>query len=94
MESHIAAEAAQRHGLPFAALRFISDDAGRALPKAAQVGMRPDGGMDVGAVLKALAADPREAPALIRTGLEAERAFRALLRGRRRLGPALGLGDV
>ena len=90
MESHIAARAAQRHGLPFAAARTISDGADRALPRAAQAGMKPDGGMDVGAVLIELARRPWELPALIRTGLEAEAAFAALLRGRQLLGPALG----
>ena len=90
MESHIAARVARRHGLPFAAARTISDGADRALPRAAQAGMRPDGGMDVLAVMAALARRPRELPALIRTGLEAETAFRALLRGRQLLGPALG----
>jgi hopanoid-associated phosphorylase len=89
MESHIAARAAKHHGLPFAAARTISDAADRALPAAAQAGMRSDGGMDVLAVLAALGRDPRELPALIRTGLEAETAFRALLRGRQLLGPTL-----
>ncbi|HEY5410715.1 MAG TPA: hypothetical protein VIJ94_08300 [Caulobacteraceae bacterium] len=90
MESHIAARAAQRHGLPFVAARTISDAADRGLPRAAQAGMRPDGGMDIGAVLIALAKRPWELPALIRTGVEAEAAFAALLRGRQLLGPALG----
>ena len=90
MESHIAARVAARHGLPFAAARAISDAADRALPRAAQAGMRPDGGMDVLAVIAALARRPWELPALIRTGVEAEAAFRALLRGRQLLGPALG----
>lgn len=90
MESHIAARVAQRHGLPFAAARTISDGADRALPRTAQAGMRPDGGMDVGAVITELARRPWELPALIRTGLEAEAAFRALLRGRQLLGPTLG----
>jgi adenosylhomocysteine nucleosidase len=94
MESHIAAEAAAAHGLAFAALRFISDDAARALPSAAQAGMKPDGGMDILAVLKSIAADPRQLPALIRTGMEAEAAFRALLRSGRRLGPTLGFADI
>jgi hypothetical protein len=94
MESHIAAEVAAARGLPFAALRFISDGADRALPRAAQAGMKPDGGMDLAAVLKSLAADPRQLPALIRTGLEAETAFRALFRGRHRWGAALGFADV
>jgi hopanoid-associated phosphorylase len=89
MESHIAARVAVRRGLPFAAARTISDAADRALPKAAQAGMRPDGGMDVTAVLAALARHPGELGALIRTGIEAETAFRALLRGRQLLGGAL-----
>jgi hopanoid-associated phosphorylase len=90
MESHVARDIAARYGLPFAAVRVISDDADRALPKAAQAGMKPDGGMDIGAVLKSLAADPRQLPALIRTGMEAETAFRALTLACRQLGPGLG----
>ena len=89
MESHIAARVAARHGLPFAAARTISDGSDRALPRAARVGMKPDGGMDVAAVLRELAKQPWELPALIRTGVEAEAAFRALFRGRQLLGPAL-----
>ena len=94
MESHVAAAFAAVHKLPFAALRVISDGADRALPKAAQAGMKPDGGMDVLAVLKALARDPRQLPALIRTGLEAEVAFRQLaLLNRHHLLGRLGVGD-
>ncbi len=78
MESHVAGAFAQRHGLPFAALRVISDGADRALPKAAQAGMKKDGGMDIPAVLWSLLKDPRQLPALIRTGREAETAFKAL----------------
>ena len=89
MESHLAARVALRLGLPFAAARTISDAADRALPQAAQAGMRSDGAMDVMAVLGALARRPGELPALIRTGIEAEAGFRALLRGRQLLGGAL-----
>jgi hopanoid-associated phosphorylase len=90
MESHIAAAVARRHGLPFAAARVVSDAADRSLPKAARAGMAADGRMDIGAVLKALAADLRQLPALIGVGLEAEVAFRELGRGRNFLGPGLG----
>jgi len=90
MESHIAAAVARRHGLPFAAARVVSDAADRSLPKAARAGMAADGRMDIGAVLKALAADLRQLPALIGVGLEAEVAFRELSRGRNFLGPGLG----
>ena len=94
MESHIVARFAQAHGLPFAVARVISDGADHALPIAAQRGMRSDGGMDVLAVLASLLDDPSQLPALIRTALEAETAFRALLRGRQLLGPSLGGPDL
>jgi hopanoid-associated phosphorylase len=86
MESHLAARVAHRHGLPFVAARVISDGAHRSLPPAARVGMRLDGGVDIPAVLGSLLAEPSQLPALIRTGWEAEQAFRALLRGRHLLG--------
>ncbi len=94
MESHIVARVARRHRLPFAVARVVSDAAHRTLPPAARVGMKSDGGMDLPAVLRSLLADPRQLPALIRTGLEAEQGFRALLRGYRRLGPRLGGPDL
>jgi adenosylhomocysteine nucleosidase len=94
MESHVAARFAADHHLPFAVLRVISDGADRALPKAAQAGMKKDGGMDILAVLRELAKDPRQFPALIRTGREAEVAFRKLkLLGRDDLLGRLGVGD-
>jgi adenosylhomocysteine nucleosidase len=86
MESHIAVRVAARHGLPFAIVRVISDAADHALPPAALVGMRPDGGIALGAVLGSLARNPRQLPALIRTGGDAGRAFAAL----RRVGDVLG----
>jgi hypothetical protein len=94
MESHVAARFCAKHGLPLAVLRAVSDGADHALPPAAQRGMRADGSMDIGAVMRALAADPRQLPALIRTGLEAEKGFRALLRGHHLLGPTLGFREI
>lgn len=94
MESHVAARVARHHRLPFVAARVISDAAHRTLPPAARVGMRGDGGIDLPAVLRSLLMAPWQLPALIRTGLEAETAFRALLRGHRLLGPGLGGPDV
>ena len=94
MESGVAAEFAAANGLPFAALRVISDAADRALPRAAQAGMSKDGGLDILAVLWELAKDPRQLPALIRTGREAEAAFRRLkLLGRDNFLGRLGVGD-
>lgn len=80
MESHIAARVADRHGLPFAALRVISDAADATLPPAALAGMRPDGGIAIGAILASLLQNPVQLPALIRTGRNAESAFRTLSR--------------
>jgi adenosylhomocysteine nucleosidase len=94
MESHVVARVAQHHRLPFAVARVVSDAAHRSLPPAARIGMKSDGRMDLPAVLRALLADPAQLPALIRTGFEAERGFRALLRGYRRLGPGLGGPDL
>jgi hopanoid-associated phosphorylase len=89
MESHVAARVARRHGLPFAAARVVCDPAHRALPAASRVALRPDGRIDLGAVLRSLLAEPGQLPALIVTGWEAERGFGSLARGRRRLGRLL-----
>jgi len=94
MESHVAARVARRFGLRFAAARVISDGADRALPAAVRAALRDDGGMDAGAVVAALARDPLQIPALIRTGWEAARAMRSLAEGRRLLGPGLGLANL
>ncbi|HEX3367561.1 hypothetical protein [Phenylobacterium sp.] len=94
MESHIAARAAARLQAPFAAVRVVSDGAEKDLPPAVLVGMKPDGGMALGAVLRDLARNPRQLPALLRAGRDAGRAFRALADGRRLLGPRIGLPDL
>jgi adenosylhomocysteine nucleosidase len=80
MESHLVAAAAARAGLPFIVIRAVSDPAGRTLPRAAQAGFRPDGKVDVGAVLWALLRSPGEAPGLIRTAMDAAQAFQTLRR--------------
>ncbi len=82
MESHVAAVFAARHGLPFAALRVISDGPDRDLPLVAAAAMRPDGSVDILGVLGGLARDPGQIPALIRTARDAGAAFRTLRRVR------------
>jgi len=94
MESHVAARVARRHRLPLAVARVVSDGAERTLPPATRVAMRPDGGVDLAAVLRSLLVEPWQLPALLRTAVEAERAFRVLGRGRRLLGPGLRAGVV
>lgn len=78
MESHIAARVTTRRGLPFGAVRVISDRLEDDLPPAALVGMKPDGGMALGAVLASLAKAPGQLPALLRTGRQADAAFAGL----------------
>lgn len=85
MESHLAARAAQAHGLPLLVLRAVSDDASHSLPPAAVAGMREDGRIDLAAILKSLASDPRQLPALIRMARTSGKAFKALETARARL---------
>jgi hopanoid-associated phosphorylase len=90
MESHIAARFAAARNLPLAALRVISDDASHALPPAALVAMRPDGGIAITRVLWSLVKKPAQLPALIRTGRGSSKAFKELLRCRDLCGAGLG----
>jgi adenosylhomocysteine nucleosidase len=90
MESHIAAEVAAEHGIPFAACRVIIDAAHRALPPAATLGLRPDGSPDVAAVLCSIWQNPRQLPDLIRTAIDLHIARQALHSGRKQLGIGLG----
>ena len=89
MESHIAAAAAEAHGLPFAACRVIIDPAQRSLPPAALIDLRPDGTPDIPAILWSILRHPFQLPELIRVAADARAAQVALREGRRRLGPGL-----
>ena len=94
METHVVAREARRRGIPWAAIRAVTDPADRALPHAALVGMRPDGSIDLPAILGSLMRNPRQLPGLIRAGGDARAAFAALLRCRQRLGPGFALLDL
>jgi hopanoid-associated phosphorylase len=91
MESHVVANLAARHGLPFAAIRVVTDPAGRTLPRAALRAMRPDGTTDILAMLRSVLRRPHELAALLRTALDVRMARATLVRGRRLLGPDLGV---
>ena len=78
MESHIAAAYAAKAGLPFAALRVISDPASRALPALAKSAIKPNGDIDLGKVLRGVARNPTSLRALVSTGLDFNRALRSL----------------
>ena len=78
MESHIAAAYAAEAGLPFAALRVISDSAHRSLPALAKSAIRPDGKVDLRKILSGVVRDPSALSALVSTGLDFNRALRSL----------------
>ena len=80
MESHIAAQTAHAHALPFSVLRVVSDGAEHRLPPAAAGAIGRGGRIRIGAVLRSVAADPMQVPELIRTARNAERAMAGLLR--------------
>jgi adenosylhomocysteine nucleosidase len=90
MESHIAAEIAAEHRIPFAACRVILDAAHRMLPPAATLGLHSDGTPDVPAVLRSVWQNPRQLPDLVRVALDHHTARRALQSGRKQLGVGLG----
>jgi adenosylhomocysteine nucleosidase len=85
MESHRAALAALEAGVPFAILRAVSDGASDSLPLCAQMGFRPDGSVDIGAVVRGLMTRPSEFPALMRTAHNAGLAMAALTEAANRL---------
>ena len=78
MESHIAAAYAAEAELPFAALRVVSDPAGRALPALAVDAVKPNGDIDLRKVLRSVARNPLSLGALVSTGLDFNRALKSL----------------
>jgi adenosylhomocysteine nucleosidase len=78
MESHIAAAYAAEAGLPFAALRVISDPATRALPVLARSAIKPNGDIDLRKVLRGVARNPLTLRALVSTGIDFNRALKSL----------------
>jgi adenosylhomocysteine nucleosidase len=89
-ESHVAAEVAAAHALPFAAFRVVADPATRSLPEAALIGLDGEGAIDLAALLRSLVRTPSQLPLLVRTAIDAQATFAALRRGRRRLGVRFG----
>jgi adenosylhomocysteine nucleosidase len=94
MESHVAAGFAATRGLPFAAIRVVCDPAGRTLPPLAAEALRPDGSLDIAAIVGSLARRPAQIAALPRLARDASAAFAALRRVRAALGPGFGLGGL
>jgi hopanoid-associated phosphorylase len=92
-ESHIAAGIAAAHDLPFAAFRVVADPAGRELPQAALVAMRPDGGLAFGAIARSILRDPGQIRDVMRVARDARAGFASLFRGRQMLAGRLGFAE-
>jgi hopanoid-associated phosphorylase len=90
-ESHVVARIAADRGLPMAAVRVVLDPASHELPQIAVDAMRPEGTIDLAALMNGLLRDPSELPMLLRIAADAVLGFAALLRWRPLLGPGLGL---
>ena len=80
MESGIAARFARERAIPFGALRAVADAAGDALPRAATLGLHPDGSPAPLRVLGALLRRPTDLPGLLRLARASARAHAALSR--------------
>src|SRR5260370_15787381 len=80
MESHIAAAYAAEAGLPFAALRVISDPPSRRLPPLALAAIQPNGEIDLRQFLRGVPRNPPTLRALVPTGIDFNRALRSLRR--------------
>ena len=78
MESHIAADYAAKAGLPFAALRVVSDPAHRALPSSAMAAIKPNGDIDLRKIMRSVVRNPMTLLDLVSTGIDFSRALRSL----------------
>jgi adenosylhomocysteine nucleosidase len=80
LESAEVARLCADAGVPFAVIRAIGDPAERDLPPAALVGLKPDGQVDLAAVLRSVLLTPGQIPALIKVALDTRLALAALRR--------------
>ena len=87
LESHLVAQAAARAGRPFLVLRAIADSATQALPDAAVHGLAPNGKPALGRVLRSVARDPRQIPALIKLAGDTRRGLDTLRSALRAISP-------
>jgi hypothetical protein len=68
-----------------AATRVIADPAARALPPSVLAALRPNGAVDIAALIRSLLKRPRDLPPLVRLALDAHAARQTLLRARKLL---------
>lgn len=80
MESHGAARAAAKAGIPFIAIRVVADGHDRALPKAAMRAVTPSGGVNVLNVLFDCVKEPQQFEQIAALGRDSGAATEALRR--------------
>jgi len=86
-ETHLAAQYASEHGLPFLAIRAVSDRVSESLPPAALLPLdEEDGSPDGIAIAKSLVKNPLQIPALIRTAYHYHQALNTLEGFRQEIG--------
>jgi adenosylhomocysteine nucleosidase len=74
MESAGIAHAARRLNVPFLAIRIVLDEAEDALPRATADAVKPDGNLDMRGLMRGLAHNPRDIPALMALGRKSSTA--------------------
>lgn len=89
LESLIVARAADRRGLRCLVLRAIADPAGRDLPPAALIPLRPDGRPDLPPILASVLRRPAQIAGLAGLARDTQRALTALRRALAALRPLL-----
>jgi hopanoid-associated phosphorylase len=94
MESHVTAEFAAAHRLPFGVIRVICDSAHRALPPLVDRALGTRGRIDMSAILGSLARNPSQLSSLLGIGSDFAAAVVSLRRCRRLLGVSFGLADT
>ena len=85
MESHIAAQWAAAHHLPFAVVRTISDASTLAVPDAMLHSINADGTINIANVASSVWSQPSQIPTLVSTSEGYAKALDALARCRRAL---------
>jgi hopanoid-associated phosphorylase len=78
MESHVVAQAAAAHNLPFAIIRVVVDPNDLTVPPATLVPFKPDGTFDLWGVAKSVIREPRQISVLIGLGRNMAKALRCL----------------
>ncbi len=78
MESHVIAAYASQRSVPFVILRSVADTADKSIPDAALAGLDEKGNVVPLQVLRQLAPNPKQLPALMRLARDSNAAMKSL----------------